>query len=98
MGGTYLIYARAQGGDLVSGLCDGNTAWTPEAAEEVEAVTGPGHAPAMRPVAAPSAQALPGAVAARGEGIPWWPWVGGAGVVIALGRVWLGRHRRTGGE
>lgn len=110
IGTTYLLFPRAEGDDLVSGLCDGTTPATTEATAELVAVTGPGTEPVPPPdVAAvedPTPQALPGATSpphpAGPRGPGWdsaprscWDWCGWAGAGEPLPAE---RHTQANGQ
>lgn len=98
IGVTYLLFSRAQGDDLVSGLCDGTTPVTTEATAEVVAVTGPGTEPGPAvPVGGDSSspQALPGATGPPRSGGAPWPGLG-IGAAVVAGLLWLGWRGRAG--
>jgi hypothetical protein len=96
IGMTYLLFARQQDDDLVSGLCDGTTPASQKATAELVALTGAGSepVPAIPPAADPAPQALPGSTQPPAPAGPPWPGIGIGGAIVA-GLLWLGWRGRA---
>lgn len=101
-GGDYVVFAAhqsiegAQTDELWASLCGGTTGASPTNVAEVEAVTGPGHAP--EPDGWSGTSGVPTATteepAAASSALSAWVWAGGA-VVLGISGLLVARRRRA---